>query len=69
MPNGAANVSRATERVAAAALLFGTDSSFFPRGWQRAVYDAQRDALARAGANEEVRSSVFGGNFERLFPA
>ena len=22
-------------------LLFGTDSSFFPRGWQKGVYDAQ----------------------------
>ena len=27
------------------ALLFGTDSSFFPRGWNRAVYDAQVSAL------------------------
>ena len=26
-------------------LLFGTDSSFFPRGWQRAIFDAQLAAL------------------------
>ena len=26
-------------------LLFGTDSSFFPRGWNRAVWDAQYQAL------------------------
>src|SRR5690606_18495042 len=26
-------------------LLFGTDSSFFPRGWQQAIFDAQLAAL------------------------
>jgi len=31
--------------VGASRLLFGTDSSFFPRGWQRSVYDEQRAAL------------------------
>ena len=30
-------------------LLFGTDSSFFPRGWQKPVYDAQVAALDAAG--------------------
>ena len=34
-------------------LLFGTDSSFFPRGWNRAVYDAQVSALEAAGVDEE----------------
>ena len=50
-------------------VLFGTDSSFFPRGWQRAIYEDQRSALAAAGATPDVRARVFGGNFERLFPA
>jgi predicted TIM-barrel fold metal-dependent hydrolase len=50
-------------------ILFGTDSSFFPRGWQRAIYDDQRGALAAAGASPEVQSRILGGNFERLFPA
>jgi uncharacterized protein len=49
-------------------LLFGTDSSFFPRGWQTGVYQAQVAALAAAGAGEDVRARVLGGNFERLFP-
>ena len=35
--------------------LFGTDSSFFPRGWNRAVYDAQVSALDAAGVDESVR--------------
>ncbi len=50
-------------------LIFGTDSSFFPRGWHRAVYDAQSAALDAAGASDAVRAKVFAGNFERLFPA
>jgi predicted TIM-barrel fold metal-dependent hydrolase len=48
-------------------LLFGTDSSFFPRGWQRGIYEAQQQALERAGADERAAAAVFGGTFERLF--
>ena len=50
-------------------VLFGTDSSFFPRGWNRAVYDAQVGALDAAGVDEGVRHRIFTGNFDRLFPA
>jgi uncharacterized protein len=49
-------------------LLFGTDSSFFPRGWQRAIHEQQRSALGDVAADESVMSRVFGGNFDRLFP-
>jgi uncharacterized protein len=49
-------------------LLFGTDSSFFPRGWQRAVFDAQRAALEASGAGADDQAKIFGGNFDRLFP-
>ncbi len=48
-------------------LLFGTDSSFFPRGWQRGIFDAQRAAAAEAGINEGDQALIFGGNFDRLF--
>jgi predicted TIM-barrel fold metal-dependent hydrolase len=48
-------------------ILFGTDSSFFPRGWQQGVYDAQRAAVAEAGIAETDRNLIFGGNFDRLF--
>ena len=50
-------------------LLFGTDSSFFPRGWQQPIYAAQDAALQAIGAAEEDRQKIFGGNFDRLFPA
>jgi uncharacterized protein len=48
-------------------LLFGTDSSFFPRGWQRGVFDAQQAALESIGADETTQQKIFGGNFDRLF--
>jgi predicted TIM-barrel fold metal-dependent hydrolase len=49
-------------------LLFGTDSSFFPRGWQRAIYESQKAAAIEAGMTEPDQALVFGGNFDRLFP-
>ena len=50
-------------------LLFGTDSSFFPRGWNRAVYDAQVSALDAAGVDAGDRHRIFTTNFDRVFPA
>jgi predicted TIM-barrel fold metal-dependent hydrolase len=49
-------------------LLFGSDSSFFPRGWVRDVYEQQSRALDAIGVNADVRARIFSGNFERLFP-
>ena len=49
-------------------LLFGSDSSFFPRGWVKDVYEQQSAALEEIGASAEVREKVFGGNFDRVFP-
>jgi hypothetical protein len=48
-------------------LLFGTDSSFFPRGWQKPIHDAQRGALSAIGVDAESQDKIFGGNFNRLF--
>ena len=50
-------------------LLFGTDSSFFPRGWQKSIADTQRAALEAVGADSDIQKKVFGGNFNRLFAA
>ena len=49
-------------------LLFGTDSSFFPRGWQKWIFDLQQDALDKTGISPADRALVMGGNFDRLFP-
>jgi hypothetical protein len=48
-------------------VLFGTDSSFFPRGWQQPVYAAQDVAARAAGLSEGDREQIFGGNFDRMF--
>jgi predicted TIM-barrel fold metal-dependent hydrolase len=48
-------------------LLFGTDSSFFPRGWRRVIMGAQRTILDDLGVERDTRTKIFGGNFERLF--
>jgi predicted TIM-barrel fold metal-dependent hydrolase len=47
-------------------LLFGTDSSFFPRGWVRPVFEAQAAALAGLGLSAEEASAIFGGNLLSL---
>jgi predicted TIM-barrel fold metal-dependent hydrolase len=49
-------------------LLFGTDSSFFPRGWQRGIHEQQRAAVEALGVDTSVTARVFGLNFDRLFP-
>ncbi|MGH9202299.1 MAG: amidohydrolase family protein [Vicinamibacterales bacterium] len=49
-------------------LIFGTDSSFFPRGWNREVFTRQRSALDTVGASLDAQAQIFGGNFNRLFP-
>jgi uncharacterized protein len=50
-------------------LLFGTDSSFFPRGWRRVIYGAQRTALNEIGVESDTSEKIFGGNFDRIFTA
>lgn len=49
-------------------LIFGTDSSFFPRGWRRVIVGAQRTILDEIGVEPDVRARIFSGNFNRLFP-
>jgi predicted TIM-barrel fold metal-dependent hydrolase len=53
--------------VGAGRVIFGTDSSFFPRGWQKPIYAAQEAAADAAGLSVEDKALIFGGNFERLF--
>jgi uncharacterized protein len=50
-------------------ILFGTDSSTFPRGWRADIRDTQLAALAAAGADEAQVEAIMGGNLARLLPA
>ena len=59
---------RALSVVGPDRLVFGTDSSFFPRGWQRVIHGAQRTALDELGIEAASSEKIFGRNFERIFP-
>ena len=48
-------------------LIFGSDSSFFPRGWRRVILGAQRTILDELGVEPDVAAKIFSGNFERVF--
>jgi uncharacterized protein len=48
-------------------LLFGTDSSWFPRGWIRGTFDTQVAALSEIGVDAEAARAIFGGNLRGLF--
>ncbi len=47
-------------------ILFGTDSSFFPRGWHAGVFEAQAKALYELGLKVEEASLIFGENLRHL---
>jgi hypothetical protein len=53
-----------TQRV-----LFGSDSSTFPRGYRHDVRDEQLAALAAAGVGETDVEAIMGGNLAALLPA
>ena len=57
---------RSIDVVGPERLLFGSDSSFFPRGWQRAVFDDQCEALHSLGMAAADARSIFGGNLSSL---
>jgi uncharacterized protein len=58
---------RALDVVGPQRLLFGTDSSFFPRGWNAAIFETQSKTLYEIGVNEEVARQILHDNLVRLF--
>ena len=59
--------ARALDVLGPTRLIFGTDSSFFPRGWQRPIYETQLATLEALAVDRAARDAVFGGNFSRIF--
>lgn len=47
-------------------ILFGTDSTTFPTGWQRARYQEQKAALESIGASAAVQERIFANNAREL---
>jgi predicted TIM-barrel fold metal-dependent hydrolase len=60
---------RALDIAGPSRLLFGTDSSFFPRGWNAGVFEQQTQALADLGISSADARLVLGGNLRRLTDA
>ena len=58
---------RALDVVGATRLLFGTDSSYFPRGWNYAIFEAQARALMDLGISTGDARLIVGENLSRLF--
>lgn len=47
-------------------LLFGTDSSYFPRGWHAQIFEEQAKAVYELGGSEEQAHLIFGENLRHL---
>jgi predicted TIM-barrel fold metal-dependent hydrolase len=47
-------------------ILFGTDSSFFPRGWRKDIFDAQIAVLQELAIPPSQVAQILGGNLARL---
>jgi uncharacterized protein len=57
---------RALDVVGPQRLLFGSDSSWFPRGWVKRVFEDQVRALEAIGVDAPAAKAIFGGNLRRL---
>jgi uncharacterized protein len=57
---------RALDVAGAERLLFGTDSSFFPRGWNREIFHAQTQALKELSLSAADAGLILGGNLMAL---
>ena len=58
---------RALDVVGAPRLLFGTDSSYFPRGWNYSIFEAQTRAMLDLGISTADARLIIGENLPRLF--
>lgn len=58
---------RALDVVGPKRLLFGTDSSFYPRGWNKQIFEVQAKVLYELGLDAPTARHIFSDNFVRLF--
>ena len=65
-PTPARVLRQAVDVMGANRLLFGSDSTFFPRGWRRDVIEQQIKLFAEAGLNDEQVTQILGGNLEGM---
>ncbi len=58
---------RVLDAIGPSRLLFGTDSSFFPRGWHAEIFQVQSKVLYEIGVNTETARAILHDNFTALF--
>jgi predicted TIM-barrel fold metal-dependent hydrolase len=68
-PSEAATLRHAIDLMGAERLLFGTDSSWFPRGWRRDVFNAHLLVFDEIKLNNADVAKILGGNLARLLTA
>ncbi len=54
------------DAVGAKRIIFGTDSSYFPRGYRNRILDKQLDILDKLNLTQEELKNILGGNILRL---
>lgn len=57
---------KALETVGPERIIFGTDSSWFPRGWSKRYFDLQTEACTELGVSKEEMNLIFHDNGARL---
>jgi predicted TIM-barrel fold metal-dependent hydrolase len=57
---------RALDVAGPSRVLFGSDSSFFPRGWHAQIFETQSKILEDLGISVDDAGHIFGGNLRRL---
>jgi uncharacterized protein len=57
---------RALDLLGPQRIMFGTDSSFFPRGWRKPLLDTQIEVLSDLGVCLEDAGLILGGNLRRI---
>lgn len=59
--------ARSLAVIGANRLLFGTDSSFFPRGWNGSIFDQQMEVVKALEVPELAIQRIFRENFVEMF--
>ena len=57
---------RSLDVLGAERILYGSDSSFFPRGWQKDQVQTQVGVLEELGVTKDQAAGILGGNLTRL---
>lgn len=54
------------DTIGSSQIIFGTDSSFFPRGWRKEIFDNQFEILQDLGISSAGQEAIFSGNLKRI---